>query len=714
MESSPASNSREDLLFSKRKENDIETQVVARDLVQESVKKRQHVQNGAETRLNLRENETRSRYSQDNAESTQYSQAYKRRTADDVNTVHHEVQIHRKSPPQNHVNDAAVDHILHEKSNEDSSDGGFSLIRSALLGFAEEDEIKQLEDENENYLLHGENVVPSNEQDFEFTSDWQNSDENDVNAVPREASFNSFGMKLGNFRPIYDREEDADLGHDNSVSKLRLSEMVEKTVEEFSNHDNSVSELRLSEMVETTGKEFSRGENNDIKPESYELSFSGYQNSFDGEQIEEIRETAFSGAPGAESIQSDFVDENNEEPGLKQKELFGLSSLMHRTIIGENENKHDHEPPSFSENTSNDINTSVLSDLEEFESFGDDLEFEFDEYEPEIAEVTIEEKDEDLLSLRYAPIQRQETAPSSPSLDNKNNKGRSVNVCEKDSTIPKTAKDPTVPKLPLFTGNNRRQRFDVQDISDNKIGGFHNYSPKLLTRHSFNENCELKVLSTSNSTIEDTPRSDSSYENEAEIITAVSNTRGGSENQTPREEVLNFPERSITNKRIPIISYRSGSPEKRERTSDVMDPKVSLNHVEMKSGKQTREGTSEDSLLPTVHNLRSIFEHQRLDTPRTEYLSEIIKKNNTEGRKRIKSTENYPEARREDIEKRFSVKRDLSVEDERQMKVEANDYQSSVTTESDLSSTDDFDFSSSISRVKVGCFHFLLITEKCH
>ena len=689
MESSPANNGGENSWFSKREESDIETQVTAQDLAQESVKTRQSLQEGAERRLYRQGDEARSRYSQNNAESTQYSQAYEPRIAANVNTVHHEVQIHRKSPPQNHVNDAAIDHILYEKGQEDFSDEGFSLIRSALLGFAEEDredDSKQIEDENKNFLFQDESALSTNEQSFEFTFDQENTDENDVSAVPKEDNFSSFGMKLGNFRPRYEREEDVDLGHDNSVS-----------------------EMRLSEIAETRGEEFRRGENDDVRTESHGLSSSGYQDSFDGKEIEEIRETSFSGAP-AGLVESESVDENDEEPVFAQKELFGLSSLMHRTNIGKNESNNEKELPSFNEDTSNDVNTSILSDLQESESFADDLEFEFDEDEPEIAEITVEDKDEDLPSLKFAPIQMQETAPSSPNLENKNNRARSRNVYDKDPTISRIAKDPVVPKLPLFTGNNRRQRFDVQDISDDKIGGFQSYSPKLLTKHSFNENTEAKVLSTSNSTVGDTSRSGSCYESETDVIYDFKNTSEGSENQTPREEVLNFPERSITNKRIPIISYKGGSPINRDGNSDVMDPKLSLNHVETKSGKENNERRNEDSLLPTVHSLRSIFEHQRLDTPRTEYLSEIIKKNNTEGRKRIKSTESYADTRREDIEKRFSVKRDLSVDDERHGKVGTNDYQSSVTTESDLSSTDDFDFSSSISRAKVGCFYFTIIS----
>ena len=684
LESSPANNGREDFWFSKREESEIQTQVTARDFAQESVKKRQALPEGAERRLNLQEGEARSRYSQTNAESSLYSQAYEPRIADDVNTVLHEVQINRKSPPQNHLNDAAVDHIMHENRQEDSSDVGFSLIRSALLGFAEEDREDDCKDENRNYLLQGESAVSTNEKRFEFTSDRGNSDENDFSAIPKEDDFSSFGIKLGNFRPRYEREGDVEFGHDNSVS-----------------------EMRLSEVAETKGEEFRRGESCDVRTESHELSSSGYHDSFDGKEIEEIRETSFSGAP-AGSIDSESVDENNEEPVFAQKELFGLSSLMHRTNIGKNGNNNDDELPSFNEDTSNDVNTSILSDLQESEAFADDLEFEFDEDEPEIAETTVEEKDEDLLSLKFAPIQMQETAPSSPNLDSKKNKACSRNFYEKDPTILRIAKDPIVPKLPLFTGNNRRQRFDVQDISDDKIGGFQNYSPKLLTKHSFNENTEAKVLSTSKSTVGDTPRSGSSYESETDVIYNLKNTSEGSENQTLREEVLNFPERSITNKRIPIISYKAGSPEKRDGNSDVMDPKLSLKHVETKSVNENNERRNEDSLLPTVHSLRSIFEHQRLDTPRTEYLSEIIKKNNTEGRKRIKSTESYADTRTEGIEKRFSVKRDLSVDDERHGKVGANDYQSSVTTESDLSSTDDFDFSSSISRAKVRCFCFII------
>ena len=436
----------------------------------------------------------------------------------------------------------------------------------------------------------------------------------------------------------------------------------------------------------------------------------------DDEIIAEEPETLLRASPYS---WSDYPkDEDSSEQIHREKrstptddeEVVDLSSFVKSIQIGE-----DDKEPSPNENSDGGMT------LEELQNIGADLEFEFDD-EQKVAE--LEEVDTDTPLLKFAPIEVQETAPSSPVPSN-----NLVNKDAMDATIerdkPPTADkgnavniyEPNIPRsfgFPGLSGTNRRQMFKVQDISTTDFGGFdgfHSFSPRILS--------SLEMNRESHHTREPIG-SDNRGRNDAKIRKWNAETNETDQkyivgkdlsSTSPRNssdyQTITFPDRNLSNKRIPVISYRADSPEKKSHDDH--------DFVEIASQEERSTRNDEaNSDMFTFHKLRNIFEYEPPGTPRTEYLSEIIRKNNTEVRRRFKSSESLDENSNEiSMSSSTGMMRETTGERKEYnsvvgsstngtkdnysySKVKRDDRHS--VAESDLSSFEDFDFSSSISK----------------
>jgi len=392
------------------------------------------------------------------------------------------------------------------------------------------------------------------------------------------------------------------------------------------------------------------------------------------------------------------------------EEVVDLSSYVQSIQIGE-----DDQEPDRNENSDGGMT------LEELQNIGADLEFEFDD-EQEVAE--LEEVETDTPLLKFAPIEVQETAPSSPV--------PSSNMLNKDSIDATIEGDrphnddegnavntykPSIPRsfgFPGLSGTNRRQMFKVQDISTADSGGFdgfHSFSPKILSSIDMNKGS----LHT-----RDSVESDIRGSNDAKIrnLNAEKNETdqnfvvGKDLSQTsPRNSsdyhTITFPDRRLSNKRIPVISYKADSPEKKSHDD------YEFSEINSQEESSTRNDEANSDVF-TFHKLRSIFEYEPPGTPRTEYLSEIIRKNNTEVRRRFQSSESVDEnsneigmnsstgmmrettGERKEYDSLVGSSTNGTKNNSSYFKIKRDDRHS--VAESDLSSFEDFDFSSSISK----------------
>ena len=419
--------------------------------------------------------------------------------------------------------------------------------------------------------------------------------------------------------------------------------------------------------------------------------------------------------PGCkEKVESDEqVESENRSMGNDSKEVTKLNKWVKDIEI----NKADEEQGDCR-------NDDGAMTLEELENIGADLEFEFEE-EQEIAE--LEEIDSDPLSLKFAPIHEQETAPSTPIVNQLNRdsitteqdssktshgyKARTVNIYENDTSMPLSF------AFSGLSGSNRRQKFKVQDLSTAEFGGFdgfHSFSPRVLSNVDLDKGSYLTKASVQSNNNENPDLAPSSVHAEAHGSSQEHNIKSVSDpvfENSSTDEIIAFPDRNLTNKRIPIISYKStNSPEKKHPEdhdafeANSQEPSYTQNH----------EDRGE---IFAFRKLRNIFENEQPDTPRTEYLSEIIRKNNSEGRRRFKSSESLDENSNEisinntsvfgrQTSSRSSEHDSFFNSSNSRMKSNYGSYKGEKdslhnTTESDLSSFDDFDFSSSISKPKV-------------
>ena len=602
-----------------------------------------------------------------------------------------------------------TNHIGARESNEDkeSSDIGLSLMRSALVSSAGSDiTLEGIEEEHERYDLDVKDltVEPIDERD----SCSENSSDAVVNDI---LALYAKPDKTGNRTTSGSVESTSNLFRPKFIPSERLVEIPESEVSRLWDKNEEI------EIGDDDGSSLNTREDTII--------------SKDTETLLQASPVSWSNYP--ENTEPDQnLDSGRISPPKDGNEIVDLSELVRGIQIGEADEK------------SNDFgNDNEAMTLEELENIGADLEFEFED-EQEIVE--LDETDKDLPSLKFAPIHEQETAPSTPIVsqsglnrDSKKadaeegkplggDKARTVNIYEYESGMPRSF------AFPGLSGNNRRQMFNVQNISATDLAGFdgfHSFSPRILTRVDMSNGSYLAKESTepdkkgSDALVSRGVHVEENGTDQDKSIRMELNT--GLDRGLSDDGMVTFPNRNLPNKRIPIISYRSDSPEKKQHG----DSESAENSSQ---GLNNSENCESRSDLFAFHKLRNIFENEQPGTPRTEYLSEIIKKNNTEGRRRFKSSESLDENANEiGLKSSFVIREGLrrfkssegmdenadksdlkSVEGEKHHSVVENgnnkkmhsyrSYNGSSrhsTTESDLSSFDDFDFSSSITKSMV-------------
>ena len=578
--------------------------------------------------------------------------------------------------------DAVVRRIEAKKDSKSTSDQAIDDIM-ALYAKPDKSGIHNAKIVKSNNI--GSNYVGSND-----TRSY-NVGSNSVDSVNVEAN----SMRPKNFGSISD-EPNFDIFHPKLIPGEKLMEIPEIEVSPFLNkHTASATGNGVDETQD--------GEEDVTIAKDAEILFSAPPVNWQGYK-EKVVSTE-----RAESENKSMVNDS--------KEITSLSHSVKDIKIGKADAEQD-----------DCRNGDGAMTLEELENIGADLEFEFEE-EQEIAE--FEEIDNDSLSLKFAPIHEQETAPSTPIVNQLNRdsiksdqdtdktsrgyKAHSVNIYEKDIGMPLSF------AFSGLSGNNRRQRFDVQDISTADFGrsdSFHSFSPRILSNLDINKGSYLTNTSVQSKNNENQDIGPSGAHTETHGSNQEQDVKSVSDpifESSLTDEVITFPDRNLTNKRIPIISYKmTNSPEKKyPEDNDIfeansLEPSYSQNH-------------EEKSEIFAFRKLRNIFENEQPDTPRTEYLSEIIRKNNSENRRRFKSSDSLDENSNEIIVDNSAVfGRQMSTQSSEQdsflnssnSRVKSNygsyngeqDHLHS-TTESDLSLFDDFDFSSSISKSKVSEIH---------
>ena len=560
----------------------------------------------------------------------------------------------------------------HNASNDkDSDDIGISLMRSALLGFG---------GTNSKKVGFEEEPVTADVEEEVFAE------------TPPE---NEHGTVSDDIMALYAIPDKSEKRSDKSSSKLSIYRPRVIPGEKVMEIPESV--------VSPTSSRSGDNVNGDVTDQSQKV----FQRVDEDVIVAKDLETLLSASPGNGSTYLENVDSDkqayrvNDSPAKLSKDIIDLSGFVKGIQIGDSND----EGPSIKGNG------DEAMTLEELQNIGEDLEFEFED-EPEIGETMFEDKDDDLLSLKFAPIKVQETAPSSPSvnqnLENQNfpkineekyepshaNKARAVNVYESESSMPRSF------GFPDLSGNNRRQMFNVQDISNQDfggMGGLHSFSPRILNSIGVNKGSE-RMGNSLDSGRNESPshRLKNNQANKSDELQPVRSEKDTAiDRSAPEEIVIAFPDRSLTSKRIQIISYRADSPVKKHHDDHDIIVKNS------QDASNSHEDEEKDGRF-AFRNLRSIFETQEPRTPRTEYLSEIIKKNNTEGRKRLKSWESIDENANEYTASKASCTRqEMSIDNGRISNGNSKRENHASVAESDLSSVDDFDFSSIISKQTV-------------
>lgn len=564
-------------------------------------------------------------------------------------------------------NNAAVSHTTND--NADSDDIGISLMRSALLGFAgrtNHDETDSVTEEFEGNHAKEHFVMPlPNELDAKDlvngTSNVVNEDIMALYARPDKSSRQKSTPNLDIYRP-------------RIIPGEKLEEIPESAV-------SSPSTLRSPDFLSGDASHNHTEVKEDVIIVNETEQFFASPSMDESDGLEKLTEN--------ESNASDLKDSPN-------KDINSLGSLVNSLQIAEKDDE-----------LSNETKWDDAMTLEELENVGEDIEFEYED-EPEIAETML--KDDDVLSLKFAPIKQQETAPSSPSVNQnhenlnktetvkhealRGNKAHSVNLYESDTTMPRSF------GFLGLSSNNRRQRFNVQEISNPKpagFDGFHSFSPKIM--NSLNSNASPRtndvggynsasVLQTGLSA--GTMNTNSPVKTKQEMSIDI---------KSSDDNIIVFPDRNLTSKRIPVISYSAESPAKKHNNDKNDDDDDDMIRAKSADNSQA-DGEKGENF--TFRNLRSIFEHQQQSSPRTEYLSEIIKKNNNEGRKRMQSLdENSNEVETNKIADK--IRPDANIEDtfgvgnnQLNRRYCSKENSNLRTIENDL--IDDFDFSSMISR----------------
>ena len=531
---------------------------------------------------------------------------------------------------------------VHENETEDE-DIGLSLMRSALFDFGEavhsEDE---LDNEDDKHSVK-ENFAAQDSREEEILQETQTE----------HAPFGLLGGAM--FRPTIVPEEDLTVIRETAVGSAPMSPS------------------RLGTNLEDVAK----------RTAGCELHTEAV--------ADKVNNSSANSFPVVEEKASVMKIYGSNDGGI-----IDLSRLSLRSRV----NVDDNMSGSFSADDSDD------DTLRGIEPIQDDLEFEFED-EPELAEPDMQEIDNDSTTLKFAPIKLQETAPSTPSVDVKQNpqnkdeqygqadRGRVFNVYETNPTFPRPFGHS------LSTSNNRRQRFEVKDVTDTEINtgaGFQNFSPRILSGSKMmTGDAPTFGFQADNSSKDSHPITE--QENK---INLSSDDRAMDDRNTNgiNDSILVLPDRNLTAKRIPIVSYRAGSPEKGFRDGN----EIVRDIEEMAASNRKKQEEDGNADRSAFRNLRSIFEHQRQGTPKTEYLSEIIKKNNSEGRRRLRSTDSVDDAEEEAASHVTAIngveagnkygrhgKQNFSISPRYPLNL----------GESDLSSTDDFDFSSIRSKPKV-------------
>ena len=362
-----------------------------------------------------------------------------------------------------------------------------------------------------------------------------------------------------------------------------------------------------------------------------------------------------------------------------------------------------------------------------------DLEFEFDD-EPEEVQVN------DLIfaPLKFAQIRNQET-PTHVATDEATN-GLPQNENQVDLPQDLLSEDNHIymngANSGSMNGTHNRQKYQVMDVLVKKPATskyyIQNFSPKMLHTSNYMQSNEQGLTPIENIENNETikpvtqettlaapgygiqtqsqseviytyvrPRFDSSDDPELSYSSVHVAAAGTSDTAA----VLRLPDRNLTNDRFNIIDYetrnQSPAPSFKHQQMGLIRP---LKRVD--STQADEHEPANDDFRSNFHSLRSIFEHQRQDSPRTEYLSEIIKKNNEEGRKKSRTSGSVSESGRkvpyyQNSQATFNESK-VTTNDAPGFADEKipDEYQASIA-ESDLSSTSDFDFSSISPRVQV-------------
>eukprot|EP00794_Sanderia_malayensis_P015946 gene15946-17549_t len=346
--------------------------------------------------------------------------------------------------------------------------------------------------------------------------------------------------------------------------------------------------------------------------------------------------------------------------------------------------------------------------------FADDLEFEFEE-EPEV------EEDEVTSPLKFAPIRIQEIATSYVFEDE-----RKDGFVEDEKTMYNTVNEASV-------SIQERQRVEVADVAVKepmRSSASSNEERRVMcfAEDEFEDKNDTKVYSLE---LNSKMQRDDVYTRQLSrdnipvgngkspiaprlppIATPLPPVEVNSVSQklsiTDESSVLQLPDRSLTKKRFNIISYEGNNMHENQvqREFGLIKPLKKVNAennglARTSHDEHLHEHDEPDHLKSTFNKLRSIFEFQRPVEPKSEYLSEIIKKNTDLGRRRGHGDHANNHHSRSLIKLQDRpTKQDSSGYKMEEIEMRASlEYQPS-TAESDISSVDDFDFSSISPRIQ--------------
>ena len=573
---------------------------------------------------------------------------------------------------------------------EDSDSIGVSLMRSAL-GFA------------------GTNNYPEDNGTGYGELDTQEK----VDVEKKEEDSNDSKAVIDDIHALYAKPDKRDKG--GNRSRIIPGEKLENILESDVSHVPSSSK-HMGDAATKPSRSQEQTARVEVVAESADATMSAAPPS--------------SGLGLSEEIEVEGANENALDD-IFERDVNCLSSFMKSMRVDEEESGRSRDGSGTWDNQGDEPMT-----LEELQGIGEDLEFEFED-EPEMADTVLKETDEDVSSLKFAPIKEQETAPSSPCVNQTTShidtvrpdaekihlsqvdKARAANVYESDHSVPRSF------GFSPLSVDNKRQRFAVQNVSNqslNTFEGFHSFSPKIMNGLPKNESPDCMK----ERTMPDSQEDDNSY---------LGFSRDGSVDRTESRKtrsdlttdsisydsnVLVLPNRNLTDKRIPVISYRADDNIEKE-TLHGDDEDEQRSGYGLKSSGYSKPGEDNGDKY-AFRNLRSIFEHQQATSPRTEYLSEIIKKNKADGRRRLHSSESLDENSNEiDAKEEFRLRRGTKNERNEQLNSSGvcasnrskenggrngNARSFLSTAENDLSPIDDFDFSSNISKRTVSRLAF--------